>query len=200
MPSILSLRVPRSVLLTLWCPKSEPLRGAKTDQQPRGFAGLKKTKKFCRRSGASGRWGVIMRVRKPPHPQKTKLKKFGGWGRNRDELTIFIFFLKFIAGSRLVIGCRLDPRNEKTRLSAGSSEGLGATNTSIFVVTGLREPCHQRLLPQCSSNPEHLSSTIPPQKPVAARVVWVVGLSDDSAQQGEKALYWGICRKRAPNE
>lgn len=57
-----------------------------------------------------------MRTRKPPHPlPKTKLKKFGGWGRNRDELTIFIFFLKFIAGSFAVIGCRLDPRNEKTR-------------------------------------------------------------------------------------
>lgn len=94
-------------------------------------------------------------------PQKTKLKKFGVWGRNRDQLTIFIFFLKFIAGSTLGIGCRLDPRNEKTRLSAGSSEGLGATNTSIFAVTDSEGAVLPKLLPQFSSKSSHISSTIP---------------------------------------
>lgn len=115
MPPILPLRAPRSVLLTLCYAKLEPLRGAKTDQQPRGFAGLKKTKKFCRVGGGVGSRGGIMRARKPPHHQKTKLKKFGVWGRNRDQLILFISFLRSTAGSSMMIGCRLDPRNEKTR-------------------------------------------------------------------------------------
>jgi hypothetical protein len=107
---------------------SEPLRGAKTDQRQRGFAGLKKTKKFCRRSGASGRWGgdyACPQTTSPP--PKTKLKKFGGWGRNRDQLILFISFLRSTAGSRLVIGCRLDLRKTKKPANGGffGSKGGG---------------------------------------------------------------------------
>ena len=123
---ILPLRVPRSVLLTLWCPKLRPLRGLKQTSSHAALLVLKDKEVLQSRGRRVD--GVIMRTRKPPHPQKTKLKKFGVWGRNRDQLTIFIFFLKFIAGSSLGIGCRLDLRKTKKpaeRRVLRSSEALG---------------------------------------------------------------------------
>ncbi|WP_421165279.1 hypothetical protein, partial [Aeromonas dhakensis] len=69
-------------------------------------------------------------------PQKTKLKKFGVWERNRDQLILFIFFLKFNAGSALVIGCRLDPRKTKKPANGGSFGSPRWWYTEDFAVTG----------------------------------------------------------------
>lgn len=86
---------------------------------------------------------------------------------------------------------KLMPVNEKTRHrrvlrkpSVYHHLGLRGNRfggTVLPQVTGSGERSY-RIPTKSSRNLRHLSSTIPPQKPVTARVVWVVGLSDDSAQ------------------
>lgn len=181
MLSILPLRPPRSVLLTLWCPKSEPLRGAKQTSVSAALLVLKRQRSFAVKGGAMTRGGVIMRTRKPRTPPKTKLKKFGVWGRNRDQLILFIFFLRSSAGSFRVIGCRLDPRKTKKPANGGFFGRSRCYQHLDLLVTGSRGTCYQ-IPQQFSPNSGNLSSTFPLLKSLLPPIVWVVGLSDDSAQ------------------
>ena len=91
---------------------------------------------------------------------------------------------------------RVNARNEKTRLSAGSSKGLVLRAPSL---RGNR--FGGTVLPKHLLSLRHEGACIKakfPRIPVTARVVWVVGPSDDSAQH-VIASYWGNRRELAPD-
>jgi hypothetical protein len=157
----------------------EPLRGAKQTSVSAALLVLKRQRSFAEVGGGDGPRGVIMRARNHLTPPKTKLKKFGGWGRNRDQLILFIFFLRSSAGSSLGIGCRLDLRKTKK-----PAERRVLRKPSVYHHLGLRG---NRLggrateIPvQFSPKSGNLSSTIP-LKASYCHTSRVVGLSDDSA-------------------